>query len=238
MMARRHVMGLLAVGMALLLGACGVDSTPTYRYRLTVEVDTPEGLRSGSSVIEVETSRGRSAANPAGTVVINKLRGQAAIVDLGARGMMFALLRSEHNVDWAKNIMFLMAPPGVDADGDRFLGTYKNMLAMDEEITLPRTLDQVNSALAGMSGLPMLVTFGDITDPTSVALVDPDDFSATFGENVTLRRITVQMTDDPVTDGILDVLPWWGKLREMNLKIEDFPSGIPLGDFSGMFKKD
>lgn len=54
-MNRRVTLGsLLALG-TLALAGCG-DPTPTYRYRLTVEVNTPEGLRTGSSVIEVETS--------------------------------------------------------------------------------------------------------------------------------------------------------------------------------------
>lgn len=44
------------VASAALPGCAAADSTPDYRYRLTVEVDTPGGLRTGSSVIEVETS--------------------------------------------------------------------------------------------------------------------------------------------------------------------------------------
>lgn len=55
---------------------------------------------------------------------------------------------------------------------------------------------------------PMLVTFDELGDPTSVALVDPDDLASTFGEGYVLRRITVQMTDDPVTTGIEERLGW------------------------------
>ena len=54
----------------------------------------------------------------------------------------------------------------------------------------------------------MLVTFADRDDPTSVARVDPDDLAASFGEGVKLRRITVQLTDDPVTSGIEERLGW------------------------------
>ena len=83
-----------------------------------------------------------------------------------------------------------------------------------------------------------LVTFGDLDDPTSVEEVDPDDLAATFGEGVSLKRITVQMTDDLVTTGIEERLGWLGKIREMNLSLEDFPEGFPVGDFSGLFRKD
>jgi hypothetical protein len=53
----------------------------------------------------------------------------------------------------------------------------------------------------------MMVTFGDLADPTSVAEVDPDDLAATFGEGVKLKRLTVELTDDPVTTGIEERLP-------------------------------
>lgn len=54
----------------------------------------------------------------------------------------------------------------------------------------------------------MLVTFGDLADPTTMAEVDPDDLTKTFGEAVSLKRITVQITDDPVTTGIEMRLGW------------------------------
>jgi hypothetical protein len=48
--------GLFAAACAalVLLAGCGGESLPTYRYKLTVEVETPEGLRAGSAVREVE----------------------------------------------------------------------------------------------------------------------------------------------------------------------------------------
>jgi len=54
----------------------------------------------------------------------------------------------------------------------------------------------------------MMVTFGDLADPTSVAEVDPDYLAATFGEGVKLKRVTVELTDDPVTTGIEARLGW------------------------------
>lgn len=58
----------------------------------------------------------------------------------------------------------------------------------------------------------MLVTFGDLADPTSVRLVDANNLAANFGEGVSLKRITVQMTDDPVTTGIEGRLQWLPKM--------------------------
>lgn len=53
------------------------------------------------------------------------------------------------------------------------------------------------------------MTFGDVADPTTVARVDPDNLAASFGPGVTLRGMTLEITDDPVTGGVVDgVLGW------------------------------
>ena len=63
----------------------------------------------------------------------------------------------------------------------------------------------------------MLVTFDDPADPTSVKLVDADDLATTFGRGVSLKRITLQMTGDPVTTGIGKRLQWLSKYPEPSL---------------------
>ena len=52
--------------------------------------------------------------------------------------------------------------------------------------------------------------FRDIRDLKSVEKVDPDNLAASFGKGVTLKRITVQLTEDPVTTDIGKRLPWLG----------------------------
>jgi hypothetical protein len=48
---------------------------------------------------------------------------------------------------------------------------------------------------------PLLVTFTDIADPKTVTKVDPDNLAATFGPGVALKRITLEITDEKVTEG-------------------------------------
>jgi hypothetical protein len=112
-MNRRHVVSTGLAALALLAtSACGGGKTyPDYRYRLTVEVDTPEGVKRGSSVIQVKTSRASQNAIPSPGMLSYKVRGEAVAVDLGARGVMFALLRSDDSVDWAAGAFEAMAPP-------------------------------------------------------------------------------------------------------------------------------
>ena len=61
----------------LALAACGLseDGAPDYRYRLTVEVDTPQGVKTGSSVIEVQQRFVRPGSNPAGRAMSFRTRG-------------------------------------------------------------------------------------------------------------------------------------------------------------------
>lgn len=89
-----------------------------------------------------------------------------------------------------------------------------------------------------VSGYPTLVTFGDIRDPVSVQRVDPDNFAATLGRGVKLRRITVERTDAPVTTGVEKLLPptdqrgffnWDGKSNpneKGTFSLSDFSRGM------------
>lgn len=62
---------------------------------------------------------------------------------------------------------------------------------------------------------PLMVTFGDIEDPTTVAKVDPLDLPATFGPGYSIKSYDVLLTDEPVTTGgIAGLLPWLGPYPE------------------------
>ncbi len=189
---------------ALLTTACSAeDGAPDYRYRLTVEVDTPEGLKTGSSVIEVDQSLYRSAADPgAGLSLSRRVRGEAVAVDLPGGETLYALLRSENDIEWAGRVYILIEPCGGNGPA-----CGENIPDLTGERTLPR-MWRANVLQDERSAYPMMVRFADESDPTSVALVDPDDLAASFGEGVSLRRITVELTDDPVTASLGERLPW------------------------------
>ncbi|MFA5990132.1 MAG: hypothetical protein WC803_11070 [Sphingomonas sp.] len=215
---------MLAGPMVAILAACGSRAAggtyPTYRYRLTVEVDTPEGLRTGSSVIEVTTRLAGPYSIPNPGQVIHSSRGEAVTVDLGRRGILFSLLRSEMAEGWTHNLMFLLAPPvprsvnrglpnASDLDFDMRM---KSTLALTGARVIPRDFAEFPASWREPgnppTGWPMMVRFRDLADPKSVEKVNPDDLSTSFGAGVKLRRITAERTDDPVTSGILARLPW------------------------------
>lgn len=199
-----HAASLMLVVLMLPGCAFADDKAPDYRYRLTVEVETPEGLTAGSSVIAVEQTLGRAGGAPANSQLYLRVRGEAVAVDLPGGQTLFALLRSQSNNEWSAGIVAALAPRREDPDGaPRFDG----VLLLDGIAEVPRFFPP-NRIIGRHSGYPMLVTFGDVDDPTSVKEVDPDDLAASFGEGVRLKRITVELTDDPVTTGIGERLGW------------------------------
>ncbi|WP_432200634.1 hypothetical protein ACRAQ7_13955 [Erythrobacter sp. W53] len=236
-MFAKIVLGLLGV---LALSGCIplTDPTPTYRYRLTVEIDTPEGLKTGSSVIEVDTRVAGKRSIPSPGRRSQKVRGEAVAIEMPDGKVLFALLRSDDFVDWAGTVLYMLGPKfrGEDAVAQ----TVKAIVSDRREKTLPRYFPRAGRN-PRMSGYPMLVTFEDLSDPTTVTRVDPDDLAATFGEGVSISRITVQVTDDPVTTGIEERLGWlpnyYDKMLDGNrirtIEAENrFANNLSQGDFS------
>ena len=91
-MTRRGAMGLLAGAASVVLSGCGmIFPSDRLRQKITVEVETPAGLRSGSSVVETEVRKGKSWGDASGTTF--RLKGEAVAVDLPGGRTLFALLR-------------------------------------------------------------------------------------------------------------------------------------------------
>lgn len=172
---------------ALLLSACDLFAPLTdesYRFRMTVEVDTPEGLRTGSSVYEV-TAGNRTALLPEMADRHKGLRGEAVAVDLPCGRTLFALLKTDNafrtDLD---HISMAALDPAYNNDwvesADR--------ISSGDGIVSPAVLEPED--------YPMLVIFRRVGDPASVRLVNPSDLSGVFGEGFSLRRITVARTED------------------------------------------
>jgi len=171
-----------SLALVAMLAGCGGGSE-TYRYRMTVYVDTPAGPQSGSSVIEIVTSppflMGSTQTN---------VRGEAVAVDLPG-GTLFALLRSPTNPsaagNYASNAYHDAMPYGVDI-----------LKRQTAPVLLPRD-----------NYYPQLVRFRDPHDARTVEVLDPSN----LGAGARVSRIVIQMTDDPVTETIESRLPDFGK---------------------------
>ncbi|MGB3139870.1 MAG: hypothetical protein WBB16_03640, partial [Aestuariivirga sp.] len=82
----------IILGVLVLLAAAWPWFHPasSWRYRLVLEIETPEGIKSGSSVRQVYVSEASKLL--VGKLVKTHVRGEAVAVDLGDRGVLFALM--------------------------------------------------------------------------------------------------------------------------------------------------
>jgi hypothetical protein len=199
----------LALGLVLVAIAVTVFATfsvvSTYRYRLAVEVATPEGLRSGSSVIEVQATRGIGLFGPEAGEISLAAHGEAVAVDLPGGQTLFALLGDPAKPDRATRIASISLQPVSPYKGHDAEALRRNLRA------LARTGGR---AEVPHDQYPLLVRFRDSGNPASVEVVDPRHLAASFGRRVRLRRITVEITGDPVTTGIEARLTWLGRYSE------------------------
>lgn len=212
-MTRREIIGALAVSASLTVTGCNSLYSEIYRYRMTVEVETPEGLKSASSVIE---ARAWDSNGILGHSVGSKVLGQAVAVDMPNGTTLFALLKG---VD-GKTAAFASAayntqlPENVTRNPD--WRAYQKALSQ-----------QKNIAILPIEHYPVLVRFADLNDPRTAEAVDPRNLVINFGQSVRIRRIFVNITTEPVTKGIDKRLPWLANLSGSLMKR---PREIPVGD--------
>ena len=221
---------------AILMASSGVFASSllyhavsgSWRYKMTVSVETPEGIKTGSVVREVDVEKRTSIFSEKSEHTDVKVKGEAAVVDLGKRGVLFALMESEIlGVDYNYDVVFKAFPsdkPGLTPEGIRYYNSLKSGKTVLHPVLYPR-----------------FVRFGDLSDPGTVESVydiglcrekfsngncmewDPfvngntmkdhlyikrDRFEELFGVGVKIKEVTIEMTDDPVTWGISKWLPW------------------------------
>jgi hypothetical protein len=203
---RRGLMTLLAAAVPALLSGCG--SGPWYiRYRLTLEVETPEGTKTGSGVFEhgARWNDGITRGLGAGASLAVDTRGEAIITDLGARGLLLCLMTRDDTRYGSADALLL---PEI-FPFDKWGGSQKDYGAYLRELKWRKPV-----ANAPLEKLPMLARLRNPQDPATAERVDPTNLAATFGDGVRLVRVTAQITDDPVSPPTIEnELPWIGKLR-------------------------
>ena len=197
-MARRGIIRLLtALGAATMLRGCGFLGYSSYRFKMTVEVETPNGLKTGSSVYDVRAYK-TSDLLTGGSSSDSDLRGEALAVDLPDGKTLFALLKTVNTP--GHDDLAYMSMRSLDPAFNYNRAESAQRIASGDGIQSP--------AEVAPSDYPMLVTFADTNDPTSVARVDPGNFAASLGAGVRLKQILVEIAVEPVTVGIEKKLGW------------------------------
>lgn len=201
--------------LPLLVALSGCSQKWSWHQRLTLVVETPSGAISASSV----TRRSLRFTDgwfvpPQARGATSSYSGEAVVLEVAPGRYLFALLGAPNPFE----VFFPGAAP---------VEVAPQLEALRETRAVPRRQ------------YPTLVTFADVADPTTVARVDPDNLAASFGPGVALRGMTLEITDAPVTGGVVEgVLGWLGPYPEPRLMPGDgrttniaFAMKVHHGDF-------
>jgi hypothetical protein len=194
-------LGPIALLAALYIGDQIRINRPGHKYRLTVEVETPDGRKTASGVMAVHPDRSYSRGGHTRTV------GDAVYVDLGGGKNLVALLA---HID--KNL---------ELDGMNYVALRAYTAAGGKRVSFNDMNRQTGSVPVTGALIPVLVTFADPANPGSARSVPPDEAEAILGKGYRLHGITAEgvpngfwpldfggALGEPVTRGIQAKLPW------------------------------
>ncbi len=195
---RAIVIGLLVLGT---LGYCyGASSSYSWNQKMTLEVEVDGQLYTGSSVVTVSVRDSDPLTKGLGFSSQFGARGEAAFVELPNQRYLFALLGGGPPDSGPKTNAINIFKHELPEGDERFAVLAKSRWKKE----IPR------------SHYPLLVTFTDITDPSTVKVIAPNNLMTTFGSGVLLRRIMLEITEEPVTEGKVEgVLGWFLKVDSL-----------------------
>jgi hypothetical protein len=195
------------VGPVVLLAALFIGdqiriNRPGHKYRLLIEVETPEGRKSASGVLAVHPDRGYSRGGHTRTV------GDAVFVDLGGGKNLVALLA---HLDDGK----------LDLDGINYLALRAYTAAGGKRVSFNEMNRLTGSVAVKAPLIPVLLSFADPANPGSARVVSSDNVPAVLGNGYRLGEVTTEVVPngfwpldfggalgEPVTHGLAAKLPW------------------------------
>ena len=193
-------LGPVALLAAIYIGDQIRINRPGHKYRLTVEVETPQGRKSASGVLAVHPDRSYSRGGHTKTV------GDAVYVDLGGGKNLVALLA---HID--KNL---------ELDGTNYVAL-RAYLAGGKRVSFNEMNRQTGIVPVTGALIPVLATFADPANPGTARNVSPDESETALGKGYRLHGITAEAVPngfwpldfggalgEPVTRGIQSRLPW------------------------------
>jgi hypothetical protein len=189
----------LLLAAVVVLGAVAYYAIFVWSFtnlRITVDIDTPKGIRSGSSVIQTRVLQSGCWGPVEACGVRGEVHGEAVHVDLGNGRRVFAVL------GWG--------PKGQD---QRIFGLVEATPAVFARPEQQRP-DGVKELPA--SYVPAFVTFENLLDPKTARVVQPAEFEQVFGAGIHLARIRIEVTNDWPSKTIVTILPWLPTTNYLN----------------------
>ncbi len=188
----------------LALSSC--TSETTWNQRLTLIVEKPQGEVRGSAVTRVtKTETSGSLVLMEARGVQSKVEGEAVVVEVAPGKFLFALLSGSN--EEKRDATHWVYPAYRLSEADSYGSEMMKLLSQphDTPVLLPP------------EGWPMLVTFDDITKPETVRRVNPADLAEVFGKGVRLKAVTLEITEEAVTEGAVAVTLAWIETYKENV---------------------
>jgi len=236
MLAAAVFLSVLMVACAV-AGASGEYPSTKIRYKMTVEVDTPEGVKTGSAVREISMASRPMMLGESNDTHVKLEKGEAVVVALGQRGTLFATLGI--SMDNAIEVILNAFPSGcLEGNYSRCGIRHYSSIKEGSQAELP------------VKHYPPFFMFKNLQDPMSVAgvrdrhscsdhLNDCTTYSLSmegaFGEGVKLKSVTIEITSRNPTEEVDKWLPWLKGLNGKYLHGGNTSRGAPMslngGDF-------
>lgn len=214
------------IGIALVIGVPILAfriAYPTFSWnqKVTVTVNTPNGEVSASSVGRVVVSEKVSLGLAEAGGINSDFEGEAVVVSLPNEKYLFSLIKGATSF----SLKAFGDVPGVRKEAD---GSF---VQWDENAR--RTQNLLGAKAFPPEHLPMLVTFDDINDPTSVREIDPTNLAAILGEGYSLKSITLEITKEAITQGeVVKVLGWLDSIKNKQLDGDKFQRASAQNQFA------
>lgn len=196
---RIAALGLVLAAISLSLRACGYESFGEYNFRLKIEVDTPEGVRTGSGVMSVSYSRGPNLQG--GATAVARFRGEAVFVDLGNGRNVVALLAHGRNGEDGNSIKWLPVTALTGAPWG--WGSTQALEALKASGKRLEGRMELKPPL-----IPTLVTFADVSDPRTATTLDTSHFRFRFGQGYVFKRAMIEIAPSGIWPFSLLPISW------------------------------
>jgi hypothetical protein len=188
---------------------------------------TPDGLKTGSSVIEVRYSSVHPLPNP-GRWRSDTVTGEAVYVDLGGGKNLFILLGADK---WER----ALAPTpgrqgGIDGIGggnDAILERQLTLGSLNvlwlpisvynlgripgQERDMQRRVDKLHGEAPvelPLINVPLMGSFEDVARPETFNTLMPTNVSKVLGDSYVLQAVKIQIVDEAVGDKMQSILQW------------------------------
>ena len=198
-------LGLVLLFVVIVVGDQIRLGRPDHKFRLTIEVETPGGVKSVSNVMSVTPNRGYGGSG-AGESSMPRLRGDALFVDFGGGRNLVVLLAHDNDGREGEGMVFLPMRAYRAAGNDI---QFRDVRRMTKPVPVTGDL------------MPLMISFADEDRPQTARRVAPDRLDQVLGPGYRLKGLTLaavpnglwpfdfgSMLGEPVTRSIEREIAW------------------------------